>query len=470
MATETSSRRPHEVIAGRALVNLLSSIAQGIETPTSRLTDTVVGKGNAKSLISMNQGKKKRGKYSKKKKNALEKNTKIAESNIVPSYIRNNKDKPVYDNSVSKKRKKNPPETTDTSHTSVKQQKILKMVKRGGFDKASAIHVSISRIIHMDLLNRAVNRNNILMHTIQQNQFNIFQQQQMMPNFNHGAANLARMGMHSNTAAYGKINNQISGHHQLHGRQIINQIPRQLDGQMASQANGHRMGSHQPLVYMNGNSNLMPSSVTLANDNKSNFSGVYGNAQVPSQAYTAAPRRHIQQQLPQSLTPQQLQQMYMMQQQKKQQIISASHYNLLHPNSYNSKILSEKKQVQQQSDAKASIGIPYGVAYNDLVNQSSQQIHNVNGQQKNNLSSTILNQQYLRQLQQQPTQITTAEQLLLERPSLMQQSLPQTSVTDNSTSYMPFDKPSNPNNKKTGLGMEASTSTAVGSSTAAKKV
>ena len=66
MATETSSRRPHEVIAGRALVNLLSSIAQGIETPTSRLTDNVGGERD-NSSISMNQGKKRGGKYSKKK-------------------------------------------------------------------------------------------------------------------------------------------------------------------------------------------------------------------------------------------------------------------------------------------------------------------------------------------------------------------------------------------------------------------
>ena len=311
------------------------------------------------------------------------------------------------------------------------------------------------------------------MQTIQQNQFNIFQQQQMIPNINHGPVNLAKMGMHSNTSAYGTMNNKISGHHQLHGHQIINQIPGQLDGQMVSQANGHRMGSHQPtnqVGYINGNSNLMPSSATLVNNNKINFSGIYGNGQVTPQPYTGTPIMHLRQQLPGTLTPQQLQQMYMMQQQKAQQIISASQYNLLHPNANNSKTLSGRKQDQQHRDITASIEIPDGAAYNDLVNPWSQQMHNINGQQKNNISSTIVNQQYQRQLQQQPTQITTAEQLLLKTPSLMHQSLIQKNFTTNGTSYISFNKNSRSNNEIMDLGMEASTGMfknriAVGSST-----
>ena len=56
------------------------------------------------------------------------------------------------------------------------QKKIMNVINRGGINCSGAIHVGIARIIHMDMLNRTVSQNNMLMQTIRQNQLNILQQ------------------------------------------------------------------------------------------------------------------------------------------------------------------------------------------------------------------------------------------------------------------------------------------------------
>ena len=410
--------RPHEVIAGHALVNLLKNIIHGREYNTS---------GQAPTAPNPPKRKAGRPKGSTNKRKHIYVNDMAQQPNnkrILTQYP-----PPVTSNTGNVRviqKKNNNTRPVAKIERSPLQKKIMNVINRGGLNCSGAIHVGIARIIHMDMLNRTVSQNNMLMQTIRQNQLNILQQQQMISHFNNNRHNPSALA--AALAGQQALRNQIPGQMpgQMPGQtpgqmsgimlgqlqnQILNQVP--LNQQMALRQQMMLAQQNQLVAYGNPDSNLQPSASMLNdsdnNNKKKNGANLRQQMQMPSQVngnfLNSDQLMQMQQSLALSMNPQQqlylqaqqqLQQQLVAQRQQQQQqsSINQPQQNILNQN-LNGNVNMLLQHMQQQN----------GSANNSLLNAPSQKI------QLNQQQGTTLGSQFTKPAEQQPQAQTTLQQL-----------------------------------------------------------